>query len=174
MPVVPTVIKPITTDEEILEFIHSLNGDAKHDVEICKKYGIPKSVSGMIRRVFGKVTWKKRYLSQDFKDKVIKDYQDGISIKEIAKRNNTTPGGIYSILKLNNVERERWNPWSEIKRMKLVELREKKKMKWEDIARYFGKTIGAVHLQYKYIKGLQQRQIRREKERKGELNVECA
>lgn len=147
-----SVIKPLTDDGEILDFIHSLNGDYKHDRKILEERGIPRSVGDMIRRVFGKVSEPRKVLTQEYKDLIIESYQSGISVKEIAKRNNTTVGSVYSILKLGGIERNRSFSWSKIQRMRLVHMRENQHLTWEEIGKYFGKTLSACHMQYMYIK----------------------
>ena len=159
----PTIsdFEPIVGDAEILDFIHSLNGEYKHDREICAKLGMPKSVSDVIRRVFGKVKNKKYVHPQDFKDKICQEYRDGIAIKTIAESRGLSVGSIESILTRNGVEKNRQHPWTKIQKMRLVHMREVQKLTWKEIGTYFGKSLSACELQYKYIKGIQPRQKRK-------------
>lgn len=164
-----TKIKPLVTDEEILEFVHSLNGERKHDQEICIARGMPRFVGDVMRRIFGKVKNPKKLHSKEFKEKVIAEYKEGRPVNQIAEDNGLTPAGIYSILHLNGIETERWHPWSKIKKMKLVHMRDEQKLTWREIGQYFEKTPTACHLQYQYIKGIQPRQRRKNEEHSKEV-----
>lgn len=154
--------EPIVGDEQILDFIHSLNGEYKHDREIMQQRNIPKSVGDVIRRVFGKVKHKKYIHPQELKDKICQEYRDGIAIKKIAESHGLSVGSIESILTLNGVEKNRNQPWSKIQKMRLVHMRDVQKLTWKELGEYFGKSLSACEQQYKYIKGIQPRQKRKQ------------
>lgn len=162
-----STFKPIVGDKKILDFIHSLNGDYKHDREICAKLGMPRSVSDVIRRVFGKIKKTRIIHPKELKENIIQQYKDGVPLKEISRTSNLSYGSIMSILSIAKVERSRNPGWSKIKKMRLIDMRDNKHMKWREIAQYFGKSSSSCESQYTYIKGTQKRQKdkKNEKER---------
>lgn len=165
-----STFKPIVGDKKILDFIHSLNGDYKHDREICAKLGMPRSVSDTIRRVFGKIKNKRIIHPKELKDNIIQQYKDGIPLKEISKSSNLSYGSIMSILSLAKVEKNRNPGWSKIQKMRLIDMRENKNMKWSEIAQYFGKSSSRCQSQYTYIKGTQKRQKGKKNEKEKGTN----
>lgn len=143
---------PITSDEEILNFIHSLTGKKKEDTIIGEARGLTHFQISVIRQVFGKTEFTQKYHSEETIRGVIDDYQNGDLVNGIAKKYSISVSAVYGILEREGIDRSRKEPWTKFRCERLVKLKEVDRLKWADIAKYMGMTISAAHAHYKSIK----------------------
>lgn len=147
-----TKFRPLITDEEILDFVHSLTADRRADEAVCMARGFTKFQASVLRKIFGKVTNPCIRHSSEVKSKVIELYKDGMAIRDIAATANLQESSIYSILDGCNVERNRNDFWSPIKEKKLLHLHDVMRQTWPNIAMQMGRSVQIVHRKYVQLK----------------------
>lgn len=93
------IIKMYDNFNSSYEIAEALNLDKSHTLRYLKKWGKARTMSQAYT-----IRNKKRYqLSQDIIEKIITDFQNNISRKEIATRYKISPGRVTVILKDRNI-----------------------------------------------------------------------
>lgn len=141
------------TEQELLDFIHQLNGERVHDQALGKKYGLTRFATDIIRSLMGKVSEHYVRNSREKIESVIKDYLAGMAITEIGKKYDMAAGSVFDTLKRNGIEVNRHSDfWTPIKCKKLVYLREVQKKTFPQIASELGKSSFCCQWKYRDIK----------------------
>lgn len=144
--------KPFKTDQELLDFAHSLTGVRKHDEALGKKLGMSRFQISVFRQMLGKIEYERKTIPNENRQDIISDYKDGMATLDIAAKYGMSVSAVYGVLERGHCDRDRRDFWTPIKCKQLIHMRDVKKMQWKDIGMALGRSLQCVQQKYTSMK----------------------
>ena len=115
-------MKPFSINE-LVKFLPKLKTTPTKALQIGGKRGLTKNYVVVLRTIMGYAEPRKRKFSEEEVKKICADYEKNpVTLREFAKKYNTSPSNIYQHLKKNGANIPTKNRFSKIENMRLEHL----------------------------------------------------